>query len=72
MSEITYERAFEELQVIVQQMESGDIGVDELSTQVKRAAELMRICKAKLRETEVDVQQILDELAQYDEEPQKP
>lgn len=71
MSEITYEKAFEELQVIVQQMESGDIGVDELSTQVKRAAELMRICKAKLRETEVDVQQILDELAQYDEKSNK-
>lgn len=71
MSEITYEKAFEELQVIVQQMESGDIGVDELSTHVKRAAELMRICKAKLRETEVDVQQILDELAQYDEKSNK-
>ncbi len=60
--EITYTEAFEELQQIVTDMEEGEIGVDELSEKVKRAATLIRICKEKLYHTETDVKQILDEL----------
>ncbi len=60
--EITYTEAFEELQQIVTEMEEGEIGVDELSEKVKRAATLIRICKEKLYHTETDVKQILDEL----------
>lgn len=58
----TYTEAFEELQQIVMEMEEGETGIDELAAKVKRAAELIRLCKKKLQETEVDVQKILDEL----------
>jgi len=58
----TYTAAFEELQQIVKDMEDGEITVDELSVKVKRAAELIKICKQKLVNTEEDVQQILKEL----------
>jgi len=57
-----YTEAFEELQRIVKDMESGDISVDDLSVKVKRAAELITLCKAKLTATEEDVNQILKEL----------
>ena len=57
-----YTEAFEELQGIVKDMESGDISVDDLSVKVKRAAELIKVCKAKLTATEKDVNQILKEL----------
>jgi exodeoxyribonuclease VII small subunit len=60
--EITYTAAFEELQVIVQDIEEGGISVDELSIKVKRAAQLIKICKFKLTSTEEDVNQILKEL----------
>ncbi len=60
--EITYTGAFEELQVIVQEIEEGGITVDELSIKVKRAAQLIKICKSKLTSTEEDVNQILKEL----------
>ena len=60
--EITYTAAFEELQVIVQEIEEGGITVDELSIKVKRAAQLIKICKSKLTSTEEDVNQILKEL----------
>lgn len=60
--EITYTAAFEELQVIVQDIEEGGISVDELSIKVKRAAQLIKICKSKLTSTEEDVNQILKEL----------
>lgn len=57
-----YSEAFEELQTIVSEIEEGEITVDELSAKVKRAAQLIKICKAKLISTEEDVNKILKEL----------
>ena len=57
-----YTEAFEELQNIVTEIEQGEISVDELSEKVKRAALLIKICKAKLSTTEEDVNLILKEL----------
>lgn len=63
MSEkITYTKSFEELQQIVLEIEQGEISVDELSAKVKRASELIKICKQKLTSTEEDVSKILKEL----------
>lgn len=63
MSEtINYTSAFEELQQIVTEIEQGEITVDELSQKVKRATELIKICKTKLSTTEEDVNMILKEL----------
>jgi exodeoxyribonuclease VII small subunit len=59
---MNYTEAYEELQQLVQYMESGQINVDELALKVKRAAELIKICKVKLHETEEDVQKILKDL----------
>jgi len=59
---ITYTAAFEELQIIVGEIEEGEITVDELSEKVKRAAELIKICKEKLSSTEEDVNKILKEM----------
>jgi len=60
--QINYSEAFDELQVIVSDIEQGEISVDELSEKVKRAAELIKICKSKLTSTEEDVNKILIEL----------
>lgn len=62
--EINYTDAFDELQQIVSDIEDGEISVDELSTKVKRASELIKICKTKLVSTEKDVAEILKELDQ--------
>jgi len=62
MSEINYTEAFEELQKIVSEIEKGEISIDELSANVKRAAQLIKICKSKLSSTEEDVNKILSEL----------
>ena len=59
--EIKYTAAFEELQQIVEEIESGEISVDELSEKVKRASVLIAVCKEKLFKTEDDVNQILKE-----------
>lgn len=59
---IKYEEAFNELQQIVADLEDGEISVDDLSVKVKRASELIQICKDKLTSTEEDVTKILKEL----------
>ena len=57
-----YTEAFDELQKIVSAMEEGQIGIDELAEKVKRATELIRICRLKLTSTEGNVQKILKDL----------
>lgn len=57
-----YTDAYEELQRIVSEIENGEISVDELSEKVKRATQLIRICKLKLTTTEEDVNKILRDL----------
>jgi exodeoxyribonuclease VII small subunit len=66
--EPNYTEAFEELQNIVSEIEQAEISVDELSEKVKRAAILIKICKAKLSTTEEDVARILKELEKSTEE----
>jgi exodeoxyribonuclease VII small subunit len=63
---IDYTEAYEELQNIVREIEDGEISVDELSVKVKRAAELIEICKNKLTSTEEDVNKILGDLNSKD------
>jgi len=59
---VNYTEAFKELQLIVTEIEKGEISVDELSEKVKRAAQLIKFCKTKLTTTEEDVSKILKEL----------
>lgn len=66
MSEkITYTQAYTELQDIVNEMETSEISIDELDTRIKRASELLKICKDKLFKTERNVQDILEEIRNY-------
>lgn len=66
--EITYSQAFEELQEIVSEMENSEITVDLLDQKIKRASELLRICKDKLFLTEKNVELILEEINNYSSE----
>jgi len=64
MNNMNYQDAYKELQEIVSEIEAGEIGIDEISEKVKRASELIEVCKAKLFQTEQDVDQILKNLEQ--------
>jgi exodeoxyribonuclease VII small subunit len=61
--EISYTKAFEELQTIVTEIEQGEISVDELSEKVKRVVALIKICKEKLVSAETNVTDALKELS---------
>ncbi|MDY0077371.1 MAG: exodeoxyribonuclease VII small subunit [Bacteroidales bacterium] len=60
----SYTEAYEELQQIVSELEQGEISIDLLSEKVKRASELIAICKQKLYATELDVKQVLKTLSE--------
>ncbi|TNE71034.1 MAG: exodeoxyribonuclease VII small subunit [Bacteroidetes bacterium] len=62
-NKMTYTDAYEELQQIVNDIEDGEITVDVLSEKVKRASELIKVCKEMLTSTEKDVKKILDDLS---------
>ncbi len=58
----TYSAAAEELDTILDGIESGSADVDELAARVERASELMRVCRDKLSATEVRVHKIIESL----------
>ncbi|WP_270088917.1 exodeoxyribonuclease VII small subunit [Sphingobacterium sp. SYP-B4668] len=58
----SYTEAYNELQLIVQDIESGTTNIDELSDKIKRAANLIEICRAKLTATEGEVAKLLANL----------
>ena len=59
---LTYKSALEELTDLVEKLENEEIPVDELALQVKRAADLIAFCQAKLSETDAEVKKILDRM----------
>ena len=63
--DIDYTTANAELQEIVSEMENSEISIDELDIKIKRASELLKICKDKLFKTERSVQDVLEEIKNY-------
>lgn len=61
---LSYETAIKELEQIVNDIEFGDISVDDLSDRIKRSAVLVKFCREKLKSTEEDVAEILKEMEQ--------
>lgn len=59
---VSFNQAVEELETILEKIESGDLDVDELSGKVKRASELIRLCKGKLKKTEEEIENIFKEM----------
>lgn len=58
----TYIDAYNELQQIVDDIESGEVNVDDLAEKIKKASSLINICKAKLTASETEVDRLLLEL----------
>ena len=57
--ETKYEAAYAELQGIVRQMEGEEMDIDQMAEAVKRAQELIKLCKDKLTKTDAEIKKIL-------------
>jgi exodeoxyribonuclease VII small subunit len=62
MKNYTYTQAMQRLETILAQLEEGTATVDTLSELVKEAADLVKFCREKLRNTEDEVQKAFEGL----------
>ena len=59
--ELKYEQAYQELQTIVRRMENDELDIDQMSEQLKRAQQLIKLCKDKLTKTDEEIKKTLAE-----------
>jgi exodeoxyribonuclease VII small subunit len=55
-----FEKALAELESLVEQLESGDLSLDQSLQQFKRGVELTRHCQGVLEQAQQTVEQLLD------------
>ena len=56
-----YEEAMKQLEQIVSKMENDELDIDQMSEQLKKAQQLIKLCKDKLVKTDKEIQKILSE-----------
>ena len=61
-----FSAAMGELEEILERIEGEEIDVDRLAAELQRAAELLELCRAKIRRAEVEVTQIVQSLEEED------
>lgn len=59
---ISYSEAIAAIDEILEQIETGELDVDELATRVKQATELLKLCKGKLFNTTKEIEKVLKEM----------
>ena len=57
--EIGYNEAIREVETILEKLNNEELDVDKLAGEVKRAAELIGLCKEKLRKAEEEVAKVI-------------
>ena len=60
--DVTYKEALAELELIMEKLEKEEVDIDDLSGLVKRASELLAVCRDKIYKTEQEVEKILLDL----------
>lgn len=61
-TELGYGEALAELEGILDEIEDDAVDVDVLATRVRRAAELLRVCRDRITAARVEVTQIVADL----------
>lgn len=59
---MSYEKAIEELENILEKLEEGEISIDVLAEKVERASFLLQYCYERLGQTESKVKEIIEKL----------
>ena len=54
--------AMQELESILERIDSDGIDIDQLAGELQRATELLELCRGKIRKAEVEVHQIVQQL----------
>ena len=65
---LSFREAMEELEGILERIEGEEIDIDRLAEELRRAAQLLDLCRGKIRKAEVEVTQIVQSLEQGESE----
>ncbi len=60
---MTYTQAITELEEIVKKMQSPECNIDNLSQYTARSLQLLKVCKAKLTQTDEELRKVLAEMS---------
>ncbi len=55
----SYEASMKRLEAIVEQIENGELDIDQLSANLKEAKQLVAFCKKRLFEVDSEVKELL-------------
>lgn len=59
---ITYNEAMAEIEKILAEIENENLDLDFLSDKVKKATELITLCKDKLKKTDEEIEKLLEKM----------
>jgi exodeoxyribonuclease VII small subunit len=69
-----YAEAMSELEEILEELEGDDLDVDVLAERVRRASELIKVCRGRIARAQADVDAIVVDLEEFeardDEDPE--
>ena len=69
---MTYNEAIQELETILRSLETDQVDVDDLTARAERSAELIRLCRHKLRHAEASLDRVFDSLDEEETEDEEP
>ncbi|MEM8996595.1 MAG: exodeoxyribonuclease VII small subunit [Acidobacteriota bacterium] len=61
-TEVSFSDAMQELEAILQRIDNDSVDVDRLARELRRATELLELCRGKIRKAELEVTQIVQQL----------
>ena len=56
-----YDKAMQQLEHVVERIQRGEMGLEEMRHEVRAAMELIQVCRAKLRNIETEIENFLEE-----------
>ena len=59
---LNYDEALVELQAILSSLQDETLSIDDLTTSIKRASELLQSCNSRLKTTQKDVEEVIEKL----------
>ncbi|MCL2329100.1 MAG: exodeoxyribonuclease VII small subunit [Bacteroidetes bacterium] len=63
-----YSEAIAEIEAIIANIEQGTVSIDDLTTHIKKATELLQFCKQKLTDVEAELKEPLPTSPQGEEQ----
>ena len=58
--ELSYSEAMIEVEKIIKKLNNDELDIDTISVDIKRATELIKLCKSKLKKSEAEITELFE------------